>query len=147
MLVSRHVVAAHLMPDGAADCAGATFVRLRSTPISLSKCLTNFLFYAPRVRCCPLWFYWAVRGLYGRVTRQHTLVHGLRGACGPLGSARGRLVWRALKGCLQGTKPGNSTTAADCEPDASVARLRLYAIFFVLKEILTALFFLYLEKF
>ena len=42
--------------------------------------VTNFLFCASGVRCCPQWFYWAVRGLYGRVARQHTLVHGLRGA-------------------------------------------------------------------
>ena len=31
-MVSRHVDDAHLMPGGAAGCAGATFARLRSAP-------------------------------------------------------------------------------------------------------------------
>ena len=106
-MVSRHVDDAHLMPGGAAGCAGATFARLRSAPISLSKCLTNFCFYVPGVRCRHLWSYRAVRGLYGRVARQYTLVRGLRGVCRPLSSVQGWPVWGPLERCFQGTKPGN----------------------------------------
>ena len=52
-MVSRHVDDAHLMPGGAAGCAGATFARLRSASTSLSKYLTNFCFYVPGSGCVP----------------------------------------------------------------------------------------------
>ena len=53
-----------------------------------------------------------MRGLYGRVARQYTLIRGLRGVCRPLSSVQGWPVWGPLERCFQGTKPGKSSPAA-----------------------------------
>ena len=70
-----------------------------------------------QVVCRHLWSYRAVRGLYGRVARQYTLIRGLRGVCRPLSSVRGWPVWRPLERYFQGTKPGNRDVVPLGEPE------------------------------